>query len=88
MFIKDLYIQRLDQDLIKGYLKELNILNTDISDFGLDLYKLNRLFLDFFLFFDRISNNHSSSGFSIEVQSTRGTIEKTDIKEDPHLSST
>jgi hypothetical protein len=33
-------------------LRELNILDIDISSSGSDLYKLSRPFLDFFLFFN------------------------------------
>jgi hypothetical protein len=73
---------------MRGYLRELNILDTDIDSSRLDLYKLSGLFLDFFLFFDRTSNNYSSSGSSTEVRGTGGATEEQGTKEDPHPSST
>jgi hypothetical protein len=65
----------------------LNISNIDINSFKLDLYKLNGLFLDFFFFFNRISNNYLSSGSSIEIRGTERTIEKQSAKEDFYLLS-
>jgi hypothetical protein len=78
----------LDQDSIREYLKELNISDIDISGSRLDLYKLSRLFLDFFFFFNRTSNNYLFSGFSIEVQDTGKAIEKQGAKKNPYLSNT
>jgi hypothetical protein len=88
LFIEDLYVQRLDQDSIRGYLRKLNISDININSSRLDLYKLSGPFLDFFFFFDRTSNNYSSSGSSTEVQDTGKITEKQDAKENPYLSST
>jgi hypothetical protein len=73
---------------MRGYLRELNILDTDVGGSRPDLYKLNGPFLDFFLFFDRTSNNHSSSGSSAEIWGVGGAIEERGAKEDPHPLST
>ena len=61
---------------MRGYLRELNILDVDVGGSGLDLYKLSGLFLDFFLFFNRTSNNYSSSGSSAEVRGIGGATEE------------
>jgi hypothetical protein len=87
-FIEDLHVQRLDQDLMRGYLRELNISDIDVGSSRLDLYKLSGPFLDFFLFFDRTLNNHSSSGSSTEVRGTGRATEEQGAKENPYLSST
>lgn len=73
---------------MRGYLRELNILDANVSGFGPDLYKLSRPFLDFFLFFNRTSNNHLSSGSSAEVRGAGGATEEQGAKEDPYPSST
>ncbi len=69
-------------------MRELNISDVDVGGSRPDLYKLSGLFLDFFLFFDRTSNNYSSSGSSAEVQGAGGATEERGAKEDPHPSST
>jgi hypothetical protein len=56
----------LDRDLIREYLRELNISDADIGGSGPDLYELNGPFLDFFSFFDGTSNlNYSFSGSDV-----------------------
>jgi len=71
-----------------GYLRELNISDADVGGSGPDLYKLSGPFLDLFLFFDRTSNNHSSSGSCAEVRGAGGATEERGAKEDPHPSRT
>jgi hypothetical protein len=73
---------------MRGYLRELNILDTDVGSSRLDLYKLSGLFLDFFLFFDRTLNNYLSLGSSVEVRGIGGAIEEQGVKENPYPSST
>jgi len=67
---------------MRGYLRELNISDADVGGSGPDLYELSGPFLDFFLFFDRTSNNHSSSGSSAEVRGAGGATEELGAKED------
>jgi hypothetical protein len=60
----------------------LNILDINVSGFKLDLYKLNRPFLDFFPFFNKTLNlNHSSSGFNAEGQGAGRGGAKEDLME-------